>query len=415
MASKGAPRSSSKKSRKSGAARTAPQKVDSSASDISGVSASGFMHKYYDWAAFENFVKGLYEGDGETSVERDVTETDRYGATRQIDVKITRKTRFHKFVTIIECKRWKSPVSRSRIDILASTIEALGASNGAMFTTRGFEAGAVAYAKAKGIELFLVRDLTPEEWGLPGRHVSLTLHVNAGEFKDMQFEASAIMLVDGPPPADVSLAIDMSVKGPGHPDFDLFSVKTGERGPNLVDILGDAHGMLMNMVGKSFGVFDGGVKSTVELITPCEIDFTGTEFHQLRLAKIAARVQKIGMRFHAHVDQTPMHFDRGANLDFAVMVESFVSEQRLVAHRRPGDSEISFRDGAIKQPTAAEAADVFQNNSLLTVACARWIGVGEAVAQKSLTADRMIRVKVDVANGKPSLSLVAARYENGAP
>src|ERR1700730_14008332 len=198
---------------------------------------SGFMHKYYDWASFEVFVEELHQGDGDVTIQRDVTEVDRYGAKRQTDVKIVRRSRFQRITTLVECKRWKEPVGRDRIDILSASIEALSANNGAIFTTTGFEEGAIAYAKGKGIELFVVRDLTPEEWGLPGRHISLYLHVNAGEFSDVQFATQAIALVDVPPTGQAELGIELSAEKALDPDFDLFSVKTGERGPNLVGIL----------------------------------------------------------------------------------------------------------------------------------------------------------------------------------
>jgi hypothetical protein len=67
---------------------------------------SGFMHRFYDWSAFEVFVRDLYVDDGDVTVQHDVTEVDRYGAKRQIDVKIMRRSRFHRFTTIVECKRW---------------------------------------------------------------------------------------------------------------------------------------------------------------------------------------------------------------------------------------------------------------------------------------------------------------------
>ena len=86
---------------------------------------SGFMHKYFDWAAFENFVKDLHEEDGDVTVQRDVTEIDRHGAKRQTDIKIVRRSRFHQFTTLVECKRWKESVSRDRIDVLAASIEAV--------------------------------------------------------------------------------------------------------------------------------------------------------------------------------------------------------------------------------------------------------------------------------------------------
>lgn len=199
------------------------------------------MHKYLDWASFEIFVKDLHEDDGDVTVLRDVTEEDRYGAKRQTDIKIIRKSRFHQFVTLVECKRWKDPVSRDRIDVLASSIEALGATNGAIFTTTGFEERAVKYAKGKGIELYVVRDLTPEEWGLPGRHISFSLHVKAGEFKSIQFRAMATPLIDDAEPEKLELQVQLEPKKALDPDYDLFSVKTGERGPNLVTLLSAPH------------------------------------------------------------------------------------------------------------------------------------------------------------------------------
>ncbi|KVC86956.1 restriction endonuclease [Burkholderia ubonensis] len=367
---------------------------------------SGFMHKYYDWASFETFVKDLYEGDGDVTVQRDVTEVDRYGAKRQIDVKIVRRSRFHRFTTLVECKRWKEPVGRNRIDVLASSIEALGANNGAIFTTTGFEEGAIAYAKGKGIELFVVRDLTSEEWGLPGRHISLHLHVNAAEFRDMQFAAQAIALVDTPP-TQAGLNIELSADKALDPDFDLFSVKTGERGPNVVGILGDAHGMLLAAIGNSVGVLDGGKQMTLEINTRCELDFTRTEFRQLRLPEFAARIERIGFVFRAHISQSSIDVDRGKDLDFAVMVESRVSDQRLAAHRRVGDTGIVFQSVAVNDSAAATDGEPLQNGSLLRVSCSPWVGLDGTVAHKTGATGQLIRVIVETEGRNPQLSIVA--------
>ncbi|KVT51904.1 hypothetical protein WK55_25890 [Burkholderia ubonensis] len=367
---------------------------------------SGFMHKYYDWASFETFVKDLYEGDGDVTVQRDVTEVDRYGAKRQIDVKIVRRSRFHRFTTLVECKRWKEPVGRNRIDVLASSIEALGANNGAIFTTTGFEEGAIAYAKGKGIELFVVRDLTSEEWGLPGRHISLHLHVNAAEFRDMQFAAQAIALVDTPP-TQAGLNIELSADKALDPDFDLFSVKTGERGPNVVGILGDAHGMLLAAIGNSVGVLDGGKQMTLEINTRCELDFTRTEFRQLRLPEFAARIERIGFVFRAHISQSSIDVDRGKDLDFAVMVESRVSDQRLAAHRCVGDTGIVFQSVAVNDSAAATDGEPLQNGSLLRVSCSPWVGLDGTVAHKTGATGQLIRVIVETEGRNPQLSIVA--------
>ncbi|CAJ5797710.1 Restriction endonuclease [Burkholderia pseudomallei] len=367
--------------------------------------SSGFMSKYYDWASFETFVRDLYEGDGDVTVQRDVTETDRYGAKRQTDVKITRRSRFHRFTTLVECKRWKEPVGRDRIDVLASSIEALGANNGAIFTTTGFEEGAIAYAKGKGIELFVVRDLTPEEWGLPGRHISLHLHVNAAEFQNIQFAAQAVMLIDAPP-GPMELGIELSADKALDPDFDLFSVKTGERGANLVGILGDAHRVILTALGNSMGVFDGGKQLTLEINARCELDFTRTEFHQLRLPKVAARIERIGFTVRAHISQSAINVDRGQQLDFAVMVESYVSDQRLIAHRRVGDPGIVFQTAELSDGKATAAEQPLQNGSLLRVSCSPWVGIGDKVADMTGVTGQLLRVVVETEGRKPQLSLV---------
>lgn len=368
--------------------------------------SSGFMSKYYDWASFETFVRDLYEGDGDVTVQRDVTDIDRYGAKRQTDVKITRRSRFHRFITLVECKRWKEPVGRDRIDVLASSIEALGANNGAIFTTTGFEEGAIAYAKGKGIELFVVRDLTPEEWGLPGRHISLYLHVNAAEFQNIQFAAQAMMLVD-PPLEAVELGIELSADMALDPDFDLFSVKTGERGPNLAGILGDAHRVILSALGNATNLFDEGKELTLEINARCELDFTRTEFHQLRLPKLAARIERIGFMCRAHISQSSINVDRGQQLDFAVMVESYVSDRRLVAHRRVGDAGIVFDTPELRDGKNTVEEPPLQNGSVFRVYCSPWVGIASKVAEKTGVVGQLLRVVVETNGRKPQLSLVA--------
>jgi hypothetical protein len=366
------------------------------------MSTLGFMHKYFDWAAFETFVKELYEGDGDTVVERNVTEVDRYEAKRQTDVKITRRTRFHTFVTLVECKRWKEPVGRDRIDILAASIEALGANKGAIFTTTGFEEGAVAYAKGKGIDLFIVRDLLPQEWGLPGRQVLLYLHTWAGEFRNVSIpNLQAVSLVDDKP-ATINLGIRLDKEMARDPNMDLFSVKTGMPGPNLVGILADAHRMILDALSQGSGLIDGGKTLTLHVNSACEIDLRQTDYRQLRLPTAAVRLERIKAGFLASVSQLEIKVDRGADLDFAVVVENYIADQRLVAHRRASDPGISF---TVINPPDANVDNVLQNGSLLKVVTLPWVRLGDMVPDKTAVAAQLIRVVVDVVDGKPKLSL----------
>jgi len=67
-------------------------------------------------------------------------------------------------------------------DVLRVAVGDLNASRGVIFSTNGFQEGAVLAAKSAAIELFRVRELTDEEWGLPGRVVDFYLQVIQGSF-----------------------------------------------------------------------------------------------------------------------------------------------------------------------------------------------------------------------------------------
>lgn len=366
------------------------------------------MHKYYDWSAFEAFVKDLYEGDGDVAVERNVIEKDRYGATRETDVKITRRTRFQKLVTLVECKRWKEPVTRARVDVLAASMDALGANSGVLFTTTGFEEGAIAYAKGKGIEAFVVRDLTPEEWGLPGRHISFYMHIAAAEFRDIGFpDAQAIALVDDNP-GKVNIAIRLDKDMAVDPDQDLYSVTTGARGPNLVGILGDVHGIILRCLSTAVPLMDGGGNATLELVAACEVDLSQTEYRQLRLPTVAVRLTSVAFKLVAHISQSVFEFDRGAKLDFAVMIESYVSDQRVVAHRNADSSSTLFNFPNAKDANMTTPSDVLQNGSLFRIICAPWVGLGAATPSKKAFAAHVIKATVGVVDGKPKISMQPA-------
>jgi Restriction endonuclease len=129
-----------------------------------------------DWGGFEKLVEKLHE-TGQVTVERNVFLQGRSGAPRQIDVLVRHKQGLYEHLVVIECKYWNSPVERLHVDALATTIREVGASRGVIFSTKGFQSGAVTQAAHDNIDLFTVRDLTAEEWGLPGRVIDFYLQV----------------------------------------------------------------------------------------------------------------------------------------------------------------------------------------------------------------------------------------------
>ncbi len=361
---------------------------------------SGFMHQYYDWNAFERFIKELHAADGDVIVQHNVTEVDRYGAKRQIDVKIVRKSPLYTFTTLVECKRWKEPVGRDRVDVLAASLEGLAAHHGAIFTTTGFEEGAVAYARSKGIELYLVRDLSDQEWGLPGRHLNFHVQLAVAELRHVQFAATAIPLIDELEP-DLELHIDLRPEKALDPQFDLFSTRTGERGTSLVSLLGEAHRLLLSFVSQLKPASDWSQREILQLSARAELDLTGTPFCQLRLQKAAVRIERVGFDFITHISRSEISVDRGANLDFAVMVESFVSEQRLIAQRGKQDSRIHML--AHQADTSTEVP--LENGSIFRMDCSPWTGLGTGVPAERMAIGEVLRAVVGPDAALPSLTL----------
>ncbi len=62
------------------------------------------------------------------------------------------------FVVLIECKHHKNPIKREVVQILNDRLRSLGAQKGMIFSTVGFQSGAIEYAIINGIALIKVED-----------------------------------------------------------------------------------------------------------------------------------------------------------------------------------------------------------------------------------------------------------------
>jgi hypothetical protein len=140
-----------------------------------------------DWGGFEKLVAELHQ-TGEVTVEHNVILPGRSGAPRQIDVLIRHKQGLYEHLVVAECKYWNSAVERLHVDALATTVREVGAARGVIFSTEGFQSGAITQARAENIDLYVVRDLTDSEWGLPGQVVDLFLQILQPGIGNFTFE-----------------------------------------------------------------------------------------------------------------------------------------------------------------------------------------------------------------------------------
>ena len=62
------------------------------------------------------------------------------------------------FVVVVECKAYKASVKRDEVQKLLMKMQSVGAHKGILFSTSGFQSGAIKFAKAHGIALIQLAD-----------------------------------------------------------------------------------------------------------------------------------------------------------------------------------------------------------------------------------------------------------------
>lgn len=334
------------------------------------------IDRLVDWRAFEHFVRDLYEHYPGVKVEHDVTDVGRSGARRQTDVKVTVSAGGHELTILIECKRWKQKVDRSRVDVLAASVKDLGASKGVIFTTSGFEAGAEQYAKAENIDLFIVRDLTDEEWGLPGPRVSFFLHYWNARIEHLAPGQAQLIPVVTEPPTRVEINPVYGKDAPEDPQLVLHSVRDGRGGPNLRALTLDARVRTLQLLAPSVSApLDGGADGAGRAwLVPVRLDLRQSEHRQLHRPYGAVRLEHVDLLLLVTLHQSLFEHDRRQNFDFALAVENYLTRQRRVAARGTGAETMGVHE--LHDAPAVPAEEVVQIGSIIPVVLEYWVGLG---------------------------------------
>lgn len=111
---------------------------------------------------FERLVRNWIVSQGGELTNLEVThdaKVEAHDATYQIDV-LAKFQAFGgaDFTVLIECKKYRGAVEREQVQVLHGKVVSLGAHKGMLFTTSGFQSGAIKYAAAHGIALVSIAD-----------------------------------------------------------------------------------------------------------------------------------------------------------------------------------------------------------------------------------------------------------------
>lgn len=111
---------------------------------------------------YEYFISKICESLGEPigiNVYRNKTYSGRI-STREIKVDVSFEGQLlgARIIGIVECKRYSSRVEVSDVEEFYSKLDDIGAHKGIMFTTVGYEEGAIKVARGRGIALFILQE-----------------------------------------------------------------------------------------------------------------------------------------------------------------------------------------------------------------------------------------------------------------
>ncbi|TAJ42432.1 MAG: restriction endonuclease [Reyranella sp.] len=309
-----------------------------------------------DWGGFERLVAQLHE-TGSVTVEHNVTLPGRSGAPRQIDVLVRHKEGLYEHLIVVECKYRNAPIERLHVDALATTIREVGASRGVIFSTEGFQSGAIDQARHEGISLFRLREPTDVEWGLPGRHVDIWLHIISTALGAFEMPVYPFGL---PPTRPLKLDIRL-----GFPDnISATPIKVADQNDTtLEELVLRLANVTTKLAYKPLrldfnGSFDGETKRVIRVnFAPEKPMLLLADGHTLIVPRISFR---IGLK----INQSRLLIDRGEKYGFVLAVEDCVKNLVTTASRSQEEQVTQLAD--LKPPTEASEA-IYQNGSIITV------------------------------------------------
>jgi len=336
---------------------------------------NSFIDKLIDWKEFELFIAEVYKDSDKVIVEHDVTLIGKSNAKRQIDVRVTQITKLHTYITIIECKRWKEPVTRQVIDVLYASVEDLNANKGVIFTTKGYEKGAIEYAKSKNIDIFIVRDIRDDEYGSPGKAFSLYLQMFNAKLENFDVKNpryfSPLGLQPKSPPPSFAIHFTKEQEYPEH--LQLFSLNK-EKGPNLVKLLIDIRADLLEKTSDSFNHLLQPENGTPEFVlkTRVKLNFTDYKFRYIKYDSGFIELETMYFDFYRCISQSKMNFDRTESVDFALIVENYISKQRNFISKSKEKSEINLSKPIIDDKDIDES-EIVQDNSMIKITTEHYV------------------------------------------
>ena len=138
--------------------------------------------------------------DGEADIQHDDKVVGvQSGRKRQIDVAIRGQIGSKRVLVVAECRNYSRKINVTKIDAFVGFLADVQAHAGIMVTTIGYSPTALQRAFAEGIETWVLRPASDEDWDGYLRSMSLTLNVSATIHRNVELylESGEVVPVRG--------------------------------------------------------------------------------------------------------------------------------------------------------------------------------------------------------------------------
>lgn len=281
-----------------------------------------------DWGGFEMLIAELHRSSSNVRVERGVELPAKEGGTYKVDVVVRSKQGLHEMMTIVECKWWHKAVRRDRITHLRHVREQVGAQKAVCFTCVGFQSGAEKVAKEHDIGLFLIKEMSDDDWGRPGRIIDFYLQTYRASISGFKGGVS-LMAPSGSPEArnpPISQITDST---------ELISAN-GQHTLRISELIRDLRELAFNHAMSNRAVRIGGKDGTTHaLINIKNIHLLNGPF-LLPVGRFKGLFQEFECDVIFQIAQSRITIDRSKNFVFSLAIEDLIRGERYAGAKRIG-------------------------------------------------------------------------------
>lgn len=321
-----------------------------------------------DWGGFEKLIQDIHQRE-DIKVQHDVTLTGQSGATRQIDVLLEHSKGPYQYKTLVECKLWNKKVERANIDVLYAGMQDLNASKGVFFTTKGYQKGAEIYAKSKGINIFVITEVSDEAWGEPGRIINLNLQIIQKAIDTVEPKGTqAVFLKENQKELNLELYIDSD----SEEKHSKILSKHKEKFKTLEELLNFyTEDALIKYQEKPL-LINSGEECTRYIRTVLNLKFP--EPLEVLRDDVIILIPEIALTVALKINQSPLIIDRSTNYLYALSVIDYVNDQSFLVSKLK-EAEYSEWQ-TVKEKTPSDEKPI-QNGTILTVGMHGFFDIAE--------------------------------------